>query len=56
MAVFGAPATLKDHAFRACLAALEIQAEVEKVGAETQRRDGVEFRLRIGPSGLRDLA
>ncbi|OBI73021.1 adenylate/guanylate cyclase domain-containing protein [Mycobacterium sp. E740] len=29
MAVFGAPATLEDHAFRACLAALDIQAETK---------------------------
>ena len=27
MAVFGAPMTLEDHAFRACMAALEIQDE-----------------------------
>ena len=27
MAVFGAPVTLEDHAFRACLAALDIQTE-----------------------------
>ena len=26
MAVFGAPTTLEDHAFRACLAALDIQS------------------------------
>ena len=29
MAVFGAPVTLEDHAFRACMAALGIQKEVE---------------------------
>jgi adenylate cyclase len=29
MAVFGAPSTLEDHAFRACLAALDIQAETK---------------------------
>lgn len=37
MAVFGAPITLEDHAFRACLAALEIQREV-----------GGPLKLRIG--------
>ena len=37
MAVFGAPITLEDHAFRACLAALEIQKEV-----------GSQLKLRIG--------
>jgi class 3 adenylate cyclase len=32
MAVFGAPVALEDHAFRACLAALEIQREVQGNG------------------------
>jgi class 3 adenylate cyclase len=41
MAVFGAPAALEDHAFRACLAALEIQRE----NAPT---DGVALQLRVG--------
>ena len=38
MAVFGAPTTLEDHAFRACLAALDIQQEV---GTTLQLRIGV---------------
>ena len=38
MAVFGAPNTLEDHAFRACLAALDIQQEV---GSTLQLRIGV---------------
>ncbi len=37
MAVFGAPTTLEDHAFRACLAALDIQKDV-----------GTTLQLRIG--------
>ena len=37
MAVFGAPISLEDHAFRACLAALEIQTDV-----------GGTLKLRIG--------
>ncbi len=37
MAVFGAPITLEDHAFRACKAALDIQKEV-----------GTPLQLRIG--------
>lgn len=41
MAVFGAPLALEDHAFRACLAALEIQRE----NAAT---DGVALQLRVG--------
>ena len=38
MAVFGAPITLEDHAFRACLAALDIQKDV---GATLQLRIGL---------------
>jgi adenylate cyclase len=41
MAVFGAPVTLEDHAFRACLAAMDIQRETQRLAAEVQRRDGV---------------
>jgi class 3 adenylate cyclase len=37
MAVFGAPITLEDHAFRACMSALDIQKEV-----------GTTLKLRIG--------
>ena len=48
MAVFGAPMALEDHAFRAGLSALEIQTTAETVASEVKRRDGVEFRLRIG--------
>jgi adenylate cyclase len=48
MAVFGAPVALEDHAIRACMAALEIQREVEGLAAEVERRDGVGLQLRIG--------
>ena len=41
MALFGAPAALEDHAFRACLAALDIQRAAEALAAEVMRRDGV---------------
>ncbi|HEY7051679.1 MAG TPA: adenylate/guanylate cyclase domain-containing protein [Mycobacterium sp.] len=41
MALFGAPMTLEDHAFRACLAALEIQQAV-------QRLPRIDLQLRIG--------
>ena len=34
MAVFGAPAALEDHAFRACLAALGIQEQAKALAAE----------------------
>jgi adenylate cyclase len=33
MAVFGAPVALEDHAFRACLAALDIQEEAQELAA-----------------------
>ena len=48
MALFGAPVALEDHAFRACLAALDIQNEMTKLAGEVQRRDGIDLRLRIG--------
>jgi class 3 adenylate cyclase len=48
MAVFGAPVALEDHALRACMAALEIQREIEGLAAEVERRDGVGLQLRIG--------
>jgi hypothetical protein len=48
MALFGAPAALEDHAFRACLAALAIQQETNRLAAEVQRRDDVALRLRVG--------
>src|SRR5580700_8046648 len=46
MAVFGAPTALEDHAFRACLAALDIQDETEGFAAELESRDGVTLQLR----------
>ena len=48
MAVFGAPAALEDHAFRACLAALGIQEEVKRLAVDARDRDGVELQLRVG--------
>lgn len=48
MALFGAPVSLEDHAFRACRAALEIQAENHGLADEVQRHDGVLLELRIG--------
>ena len=48
MAVFGAPAALEDHALRACLAALGIQDEMQRLAAEADRSDGIALRLRIG--------
>src|ERR1700692_805631 len=48
MALFGAPVALEDHAFRACLAALDIQNEAKRLAAETERCDGVVLKLRVG--------
>ena len=48
MALFGAPVALEDHAIRACLAALAIQQEANRLAAEVQRRDGISLRLRVG--------
>jgi class 3 adenylate cyclase len=48
MAVFGAPAALEDHAFRACLAALDIQAETAQLAKEVEARDGIALKLRVG--------
>lgn len=48
MAVFGAPVALEDHATRACLAALAIQEDVDRLATEVEFRDKVSLRLRIG--------
>jgi adenylate cyclase len=48
MALFGAPAALEDHALRACISALEIQAVTKDLAAEVLRQDGVALQLRIG--------
>jgi class 3 adenylate cyclase len=48
MAVFGAPVALEDHAVRACLAALAIQEETNRMAAVVTRRDGVALRVRVG--------
>ncbi len=48
MAVFGAPAALEDHAFRACLAALDIQTETARLAKEVEARNAVALRLRVG--------
>ena len=48
MAVFGAPATLGDHAIRACLAALKIQDGVRPLADDVNQRDGVDLQLRVG--------
>ncbi|SON59299.1 Adenylate cyclase 2 [Mycobacterium simulans] len=56
MALFGAPITLEDHAFRACLAALDIQQGAQRLAVEVARRDGVDLRLRVGLNSGRVIA
>jgi class 3 adenylate cyclase len=48
MAVFGAPVAMEDHAVRACLTALDIQAETCRLTETVQARDGVVLQLRVG--------
>jgi class 3 adenylate cyclase len=48
MAVFGAPAALEDHAVRACLAALCVQEEAQRLAIDVRERDGVDLQLRVG--------
>jgi class 3 adenylate cyclase len=48
MALFGVSITLEDDASRACLAALDIQRETERLAAEVQHRDGVTLQMRVG--------
>jgi class 3 adenylate cyclase len=48
MALFGAPITLEDHAFRACLAAMGIQQVARRLAAEVAPRDGIDLRVRVG--------
>jgi class 3 adenylate cyclase len=48
MAVFGAPAALEDHVVRACLAALGVQEEAQRLAIDVRERDGVDLQLRVG--------
>jgi adenylate cyclase len=48
MAVFGAPVALEDHAFRACLAALDLQLEAKQLALDVKDRDGIDLQLRVG--------
>src|SRR6218665_1926536 len=56
MALFGAPVALEDHAYRACLAALGLQVEADRLAAEVERRDGVALRVRVGLNSGRVIA
>ncbi len=48
MALFGAPAALEDHALRACMAGLGIQAEARSLADDIKQRDGIDFKVRVG--------
>ena len=53
MAVFGAPIALEDHALRACMAALELQAEdgegCVRGGRPRRRRAATAYRSELRP-------
>ena len=40
MAVFGAPVALEDHAVRACLAALGVQEEAQRLAVDVESATG----------------
>jgi class 3 adenylate cyclase len=48
MAIFGAPVALEDHAVRACLAALGLQEQAQRLAVDVGERDGIDLRLRVG--------
>ncbi len=48
MALFGAPLAMEHHAYRACLAALDIQQVARRVAVEVARRDGIDLQIRVG--------
>ena len=48
MAFWGAPAPLDDHAWRACVTALSIQRDMERLNADWRDADEPEMRLRVG--------
>ncbi|MFQ5899736.1 MAG: AAA family ATPase, partial [Candidatus Methylomirabilia bacterium] len=48
LALFGAPVALEDAPLRACRAALEIQAQMTRLGEEVQGERGVKPQVRIG--------
>ena len=48
MAFWGAPVALDDHAWHACVAALAIQRDLDRLNSEWSRNDAPGMRLRIG--------
>ena len=56
MAIFGAPVALEDHAIRACLAAVGVQEEANRLAVEVRQRDGVDLQVRVGLNSGRVIA
>src|SRR6266446_429563 len=48
MALFGAPVALEDHAVRACLAGLRMQASLATLQGHLLRSQGVSIQIRVG--------
>ena len=48
MALFGAPIAHEDHALRACLASLDLQAALREFGDELRLKQGVNLSVRVG--------
>jgi adenylate cyclase len=48
MAFWGAPALLDDHAWHACVAALQIQRSLDELNAQWREAEAPQMRLRIG--------
>jgi class 3 adenylate cyclase len=48
MALFGAPVPCPDHAARGCLAALRMQASVERYAEALHRTRGIDVQIRVG--------
>ncbi len=48
MALFGAPVAHEDHALRACYAALDMQAAIQRYAEEVRRSHGVKAQIRVG--------
>ncbi len=48
MAVWGAPIEIQDHAFKACQAAIEIQAMLDELSIKEKQSSGADISARIG--------
>jgi class 3 adenylate cyclase len=48
MALFGAPLAHKDHAVRACYAALRMQQSVNRYAEGLRRKEGIPIQIRVG--------